>query len=80
MHGLCSVGISGKAIYDTFCNGDPSRVIRWGVRFTNHVFPGETYVIDMWKEKTVIIFETRTKERNKVALMGYFELKDDAKL
>ena len=80
IHGLCSLGFSCRAVYEKFCNGDSSRVKKWGVRFTNHVFPGETYIVDMWKENNVIIFETKTKERGKIAIVGYVELKQDPKL
>jgi peroxisomal enoyl-CoA hydratase 2 len=51
-----------------------------GTRFTSHVYPGETFVVEMWKEGLNIIFQTKTKERGIVSLKGYVELRENAKL
>ena len=50
------------------------------VRFTAHVFPGETLVVNAWKEGSTIIFATQTKERKTTVLMGYLTMADMAKL
>jgi len=36
--------------------------------------------VEMWKEGNVIAFNTKTKERGKIALTGFVELKPKAKL
>ena len=44
-------------------------------RFTSHVFPGETLVVSVWQmNKNCYYFETITEEREKVVLMGTFEI------
>jgi len=44
-------------------------------RFTSHVFPGETLVLEAWKiDENSYYFETSTEERGKVVLQGSFEL------
>ena len=44
-------------------------------KFVSFVFPGETMIVDMWKEDNMIIFDARTKEREgKTVLKGYCEL------
>lgn len=50
------------------------------VRFTSHVFPGETLVVEAWKEGSQIIFTTKTKERGLVVVQGSVQLPKDAKL
>lgn len=44
------------------------------------MFPGETLVVNMWKDGNDIIFATTTKERGKVVVQGYATLKPKAKL
>lgn len=80
IHGLCTYGFTARAVYEKFGKGDPNAIRTFACRFTSHVFPGETYVIEMWKEGNTVVFETKTKERGKVALRGYAELRDNAKL
>lgn len=51
------------------------------VRFTAHVFPGETLVVNAWKEKDVIVFATKTKERKgAIVCQGYVKVSEQAKL
>ena len=80
IHGLCSKGFSARAVYEKYCNGNPNLVKKFASRFTSHVFPGETYLVEMWKEGNTIIFQTKTKERGLVAVKGYAELRENAKL
>jgi len=80
LHGLCTYGFTARAVYEKYHSEDPYLLKKIGGRFTSHVFPGETLVVDMWKEGNKIIFNTKTKERGKVCLMGYCELKSEAKM
>lgn len=80
IHGLCSSAFTARMIYEKFCNGNPKALAKYSTRFTSHVFPGETYVLEMWKEGNTIIFQTKTKERGLVAVKGFAELRDLAKL
>ena len=45
------------------------------VRYTSHIFPGETLITSLWKEGTLVIIEMKTKERNRTALIGYAEIR-----
>jgi multifunctional beta-oxidation protein len=63
LHGLCFFGISGKHIYQKY---GPIKNIK--VRFAGTVIPGETLVTEMWKEGNKIIFQTKVKERNAMAM------------
>ncbi|MGW7070135.1 MaoC/PaaZ C-terminal domain-containing protein [Streptomyces sp. NPDC054855] len=48
LHGLCTYGMTLKAVVDTVLGGDVSRVRSYSTRFTGIVFPGETLRIRMW--------------------------------
>jgi len=63
LHGLCSMGISGKHVLKTF---GPYNDIK--VRFSGIVYPGETLITEMWKEGNKVIFETKVKERGATVL------------
>ncbi|KAK0469839.1 hydroxysteroid dehydrogenase [Desarmillaria tabescens] len=63
LHGLCSMGISGKHVLKTF---GPFKDIK--VRFAGVVYPGETLVTLMWKEGPKVVFLTKVKERDSVVL------------
>ncbi|KAI1852697.1 hypothetical protein JX266_002238 [Neoarthrinium moseri] len=65
LHGLCFMGIAGKAVYEKF---GPYKNIK--VRFAGTVLPGETLVTEMWKEGKKVIFQTKVKETGKPAISG----------
>ncbi|KUL51314.1 MaoC/PaaZ C-terminal domain-containing protein [Streptomyces sp. NRRL S-1521] len=48
LHGLCTYGMTLKAVVDTRLGGDVSRVRAYSTRFAGVVFPGETLRIRMW--------------------------------
>lgn len=70
LHGLCQYGVSAKIIVQKLCNHDATKLKSISVRFTSHVFPGETLVMRGWVEGASVIFEVSTKERGKVVIVG----------
>ncbi len=75
LHGLCTMGITSKAIQQHFFKNEPELIKQVNGRFTSHVFPGETLVVSAWKENDTIIFSTKTKERKQaVTLIGYLKI------
>ena len=80
IHGLCSTGITARLIYEKYCNGNPQTLSKFSTRFLSHVFPGETYIVEVWKDGTTLIFQTKTKERGKVAVRGFAEIREAPKL
>jgi multifunctional beta-oxidation protein len=65
LHGLCSFGISGKHVLQTY---GPFKNIK--VRFAGVVLPGQTLVTEMWKSGNTVLFQTRVKETGKLAISG----------
>ncbi|MGY4976134.1 MaoC/PaaZ C-terminal domain-containing protein [Streptomyces sp. 900105755] len=49
LHGLCTYGMTLKAVVDTLLGGDVSRVRSYTTRFAGVVYPGETLRIRMWR-------------------------------
>ena len=64
IHGLCSYGITCKAVVDGVLGGDTTKVARYQARFAGVAFPGETYQISYWKEGDKILIDVRSKERD----------------
>ena len=63
LHGLCTYGITCRAVLQAYCDFDPTKVKSHQVRFSSPVFPGETIAVDLWKDGDVVSFEARVKER-----------------
>jgi acyl dehydratase len=80
LHGLCTYGFTARAVYEKYHKEDPMVLKKISGRFTSHVFPGETLVVDMWKEGNTVIFATKTKERGIVVLKGFCELNGGSKM
>jgi acyl dehydratase len=69
LHGLCTYGITCRAVLQTYCNFDPTLIRGHDVRFSAPVFPGETIVTRMWKDGNIVSFEASVKERPGVTVI-----------
>ncbi len=49
MHGLCTYGISGRALVAELGGGDAAAITSVTARFTSPVFPGETLTTVIWR-------------------------------
>lgn len=63
LHGLCTYGITCRAVLQEYCGFDPTKIKSHQVRFSSPVFPGETITVDLWKDGDVVSFEARVKSR-----------------
>jgi acyl dehydratase len=63
LHGLCSFGITCRAVLETYAEFDPARIASHQARFAAPVFPGETLTVDLWRDENVVAFEAHVAER-----------------
>jgi acyl dehydratase len=63
LHGLCTYGITCRAVLQAITGFDPDQILSHQARFSAPVFPGDTITVDLWKDGGVISFEARVKER-----------------
>jgi len=77
LHGLCTYGVAARAIVQAACGNDASKLTSLNTRFSSPVFPGETLVVDMWKDGSKgVRFRAKVAERDIVVLShGYAGIK-----
>ncbi|MFQ3453896.1 MaoC/PaaZ C-terminal domain-containing protein [Bradyrhizobium sp. UFLA01-814] len=63
LHGMCTYGLTCRAVLQTYADYDPSAFRLHRVRFSAPVFPGETVTINLWKDGNSISFEGHVRER-----------------
>lgn len=70
LHGLCTYGITLKAVVDTLLDGDVSRVRSYTTRFAGVVFPGETLRIRMWRGQGEVRVAVSAVERDDAPVLA----------
>lgn len=63
LHGLCTYGITARAVLTTYADYDPAAILGHDVRFSAPVFPGETIAVDLWRDGGTVSFEARVPTR-----------------
>ncbi|MES5486068.1 MaoC/PaaZ C-terminal domain-containing protein [Bradyrhizobium sp. INPA03-11B] len=63
LHGMCTYGVTCRAVLQTYADYDPSAFHRHRVRFSAPVFPGEVVTVNLWKDGDSISFEAEVRER-----------------
>jgi acyl dehydratase len=63
LHGLCTFGITCRAVLQSYGAYRPERIASHRVRFAAPVFPGETIAVDLWRDDDVVSFAARVKDR-----------------
>ncbi len=63
LHGLCTYGVTGRALLHALCDGDPDRFGSMGGRFKSPVIPGERLDVHMWEADDQVRFQTRVGDR-----------------
>ncbi|MFE6893794.1 MaoC/PaaZ C-terminal domain-containing protein [Streptomyces sp. NPDC057694] len=70
LHGLCSYGMTLKAVVDSALDGDVSRVTRYSTRFAGVVFPGETLRVRMWQQPNRVQVTVTAVERDDAPVLA----------
>lgn len=68
LHGLCSYGIACHAVLKSMVDYDQTQITDFDVRFSSPVYPGETQVVEMWRDDNVVSFRVRIKERDVISI------------
>jgi acyl dehydratase len=63
LHGLCTYGITCRAVLQEICDYQPEQILSHQARFSAPVFPGDTVTVDLWKDGDVVSFEARVLDR-----------------
>ena len=64
LHGLCTYGITCRAVLAAYCDFDPTRMASHQVRFSSPVYPGEMLRIMLWRDADVVSFEVAVPARD----------------
>jgi acyl dehydratase len=70
LHGLCTYGITLKAVVDTLLGGDVTRVRAYSTRFAGVVYPGETLRIRMWRLEGSVRVAVSAVERDDAPVLA----------
>jgi acyl dehydratase len=63
LHGLCTYGIGCRALLQTYCGFDPSRLKGYSVRFSAPVLPGDVVTVKLWKDGETVSLEAEVPAR-----------------
>ena len=74
LHGLCTYGMTCKAMVDTVLDGDAGRVGAYGARFAGVVFPGETIRASVWREGDRFVGVVTAPDRDDAVVLSDVEL------
>jgi acyl dehydratase len=67
LHGLCTYGVTGRALLHALAGSDPARFASMSGRFSSPVLPGESLTVSIWADGDTALFRT-TKEDGTVVI------------
>jgi acyl dehydratase len=67
LHGLCTYGVTGRALLHAMAGSDPARFASMSGRFSSPVLPGESLTVAIWADGANALFRT-TKEDGTVVI------------
>jgi acyl dehydratase len=83
LHGLCTYGVTGRALLHALCGGDPARFRSMSGRFSRPVLPGEPLTVSMWLagasadgESATALFQTTREDGTVVIDRGLVQVRE----
>ncbi|HZZ52859.1 MAG TPA: MaoC family dehydratase, partial [Trebonia sp.] len=75
LHGLCTYGVTGRALLHALCGSDPARFLSMSGRFSHPVLPGESLIVSMWRQgdSDTVLFQTTREDGVVVIGRGRFQ-------
>ncbi|MFB4282434.1 MULTISPECIES: MaoC/PaaZ C-terminal domain-containing protein [unclassified Nonomuraea] len=58
LHGLCTYGVTGRALLHAVAKSDPGRFRAMSGRFSSPVLPGESLTVSIWVDGADVLFRT----------------------
>jgi acyl dehydratase len=63
LHGLCTYGVTCRAVMQAFTDFEPEPIYSHEARFSAPVMPGDVITVDLWRDGQEITFEAAVKAR-----------------
>ena len=77
LHGLCTYGVTGRALLHSLCGSDPARFGSMYGRFSRPVWPGDTLTVSIWAEADgSALFQTTRPDGTVVIDRGRFQARE----
>jgi acyl dehydratase len=74
LHGLCTYGVTGRALLHSVAGSDPARFRSMSGRFSSPVFPGESLTVSIWVDGSAVLFRTAKDDGTVVIDRGRAEV------
>ncbi|KAA1247554.1 3-alpha,7-alpha,12-alpha-trihydroxy-5-beta-cholest-24-enoyl-CoA hydratase [Mycobacterium simiae] len=74
LHGLCTYGMTCKAITDALLDSDAAAVAGYGARFAGVAYPGETLTVNIWKDAGRVVASVVAPARDNAIVLSSVEL------
>ncbi|MCP4006843.1 MAG: enoyl-CoA hydratase [bacterium] len=76
LHGLCSYGVTGRALLHSVCGSDPKRFRSMHARFSKPVMPGDALTVSIWVDGNECQFQTKDQDGQVVIDQGVLRVND----
>jgi len=68
LHGLCTFGMTSRAVLERIAGWQPDRVASHEARFTAPVYPGDTLEVALWQDGSTVSFQASVPDRGVTVL------------